>query len=68
MPPCNYSWAINDQAMEIDRKIEELTEKKGLPTGMAASSLEFRQYMSSHADTYVMGPFTAEEMVKAIEE
>jgi len=56
-----------EQAQEVDRKIEELSKKKGLPTGFAGS-LEFRQYMTSHSDTFVMGPFTAAEMVKAAEE
>lgn len=57
----------DDRAKAVDSKIEALTKQKGLPTGMAGS-LRFRQFMTSHTDTYVMGPFTAAEMVKAAEE
>ncbi len=56
-----------DRAKEVDSKIEALTKQKGLPTGLAGS-LKFRQFMASHTDTFVMGPFTAAEMVKAAEE
>ena len=31
------------------------------------SALEFRQFISSHADTYVLGPFTAAELAKEAE-
>ena len=56
----------SEEQAAMDKKVEELTKKKGLTTGMKAS-LEFRQYVSGHTDTYTMGPFTAAEMVKAAE-
>lgn len=56
-----------ERALAVERKIEALTKQKGLPTGMAAA-MSFRQFMASHTDTFVMGPFTAAEMVKAAEE
>jgi hypothetical protein len=51
---------------EMDKKTDEIAKKKGLTTGMAAS-LEFRQYIGSHSDTYAGGPYTAEELVKEAE-
>ncbi len=51
---------------KLDKKIDELAKKKGMATGMAYS-LEFRQFISSHTDTYVLGPFTAEALVKEAE-
>lgn len=51
---------------KLDKKIDELAKNKGMATGMAAS-LEFRQFISSHTDTYVMGPFTAKELVQEAE-
>ena len=51
---------------KLDKKIDKLAKKKGMATGMAAS-LEFRQFISSHTDTYVMGPFTAEGLVQEAE-
>lgn len=51
---------------EMDKKTDEVAKKKGLSTGMAAS-LEFRQYIGSHTDTYAGGPYTAEELVKEAE-
>lgn len=56
----------HEEEAKVDRKTEELAKKKGHPTGMAAS-VKFRQFMNSHTDTYVMGPYTAQEMVEAIE-
>lgn len=56
----------SEEQAAMNKKVEELTKKKGLTTGMKAS-LEFRQYVSGHTDTYTMGPFTAAEMVKAAE-
>ncbi len=50
----------------MDKKVEDLRKKKGLPTGMAAS-FRFRQYISSHSDTYAGGPYTAAELVKMAE-
>ena len=51
---------------KLDKKIDALAKKRGLATGMAAS-LEFRQFISSHTDTYVMGPFTAAGLVEEAE-
>ena len=48
------------------KKEDELRKKKGMHIGMAAS-LKFRQFISSHSDTYAGGPFTAEQMVKMAE-
>ena len=52
---------------EVEKKIEELSKKKGAPTGMAAA-LKFRQFVASHTDTYTMGPYSAEELAKLAEE
>ncbi|MCH7574761.1 MAG: hypothetical protein IIA59_06505 [Candidatus Marinimicrobia bacterium] len=51
---------------KIDEKIEKLSKKKKMATGMRVA-LEFRQFISSHTDTYVLGPFTAAELVKEAE-
>jgi hypothetical protein len=51
---------------EQDRKLDELAARKGLKTGFAAS-LEFRQMLSSHTDTFASGPMTAAELVAAAE-
>lgn len=55
----------SDPAQEAaqDEKIEQLTKQKGLTTGFAAA-LEFRKFVSSHTDTYALGPYTAEELVR----
>lgn len=49
---------------EQDKKLDEVAAKKGLKTGFAAS-LEFRQYLAWHSDTFVVGPMTAAELVAA---
>jgi len=49
-----------------DKKDDEIRKKKGMPTGMAAS-LQFRQFVSNHSDTYAGGPFTAGQLVKMAE-
>ncbi len=54
---------LEDNEAEVEKKIEELSKKKGVPTGFAAG-LKFRQYVNSHTDTYTTGPFTAEELAK----
>jgi hypothetical protein len=51
---------------EVDKKIATLSKQKGIATGLKAS-FEFRQYMGTHADTYALGPMTADEIVKAAE-
>ncbi len=45
-----------------DKKVDEIAKKKGLKTGFAAS-LEFRQYVSEHSDTFAIGPTSAAELV-----
>lgn len=57
---------VEDNEAEVQKKIDDLSKKKGLPTGFSAS-LKFRQFVNSHTDTYTMGPFTAEELVKKAE-
>jgi hypothetical protein len=47
---------------EQDKKVDEIAKKKGLKTGFAAS-LEFRQFVAGHTDTFTIGPLTAAEMV-----
>jgi len=47
-----------------DKKVEELLKKKGLKSGFPAA-LEFRQFVSSHTDTFARGPQSAAELVKA---
>lgn len=47
---------------EQDKKGDEIAKKKGLTIGFAAS-LEFRQYVGSHSDTFVMGPTSASDLV-----
>jgi hypothetical protein len=44
-------------------KVDELSKKKGLTTGMQAS-LEFRQMISYHTDTFVNGPTSATRLVQ----
>jgi hypothetical protein len=50
---------------EQDKKADELATKKGLKTGFAAS-LEFRQLLASHSDTFAAGPMTAAELVASV--
>ncbi len=59
---------VGDPAQEAEqgKKADELTKKRGLTTG-AAGQLEFRSFISSHTDTYAVGPMTAEELVKEAE-
>ena len=54
------------QEEELGKKTDAIAKAKGLPTG-AASQLEFRALISTHTDTYAMGPMTAEELVKEAE-
>lgn len=51
---------------ELGKKTDAIAKAKGLPTG-AAGQLEFRALISTHTDTYAMGPMTAEELVKEAE-
>ncbi|GAA0715940.1 hypothetical protein [Dokdonella soli] len=43
------------------KKVDEATRAKGMALGFKAS-LEFRQYISSHTDTYAIGPMTVTEL------
>src|SRR4051812_5710816 len=43
-----------------DAAVDAAAKKMGMPTG-AASSLEFRKYISQHTDTYAIGPVTPEQ-------
>lgn len=47
---------------EQDKAVEELSKKKGLTTGFKAS-LEFRQMIASHSDTFTIGPVSAADAV-----
>jgi hypothetical protein len=49
-----------------DRRLDEVAARRGLKTGFAAS-LEFRQMLASHTDTYASGPLTAAELLAAAE-
>ena len=53
-------WPIT--TAEQDRKLDEVAARKGLKTGFPAS-LEFRQMLASHTDTFASGPMTAAELV-----
>lgn len=47
---------------EQDRVADEIASKRGLKTGLPAS-LEFRELVASHSDTFAAGPLTAAELV-----
>jgi len=47
---------------EQEKKLDEIAVKKGLKIGLPAS-LEFRQLLASHTDTFAAGPTTAAELV-----
>ena len=48
--------------LEQDKKLDEIAAKKGLKTGLPAS-LEFRQFLASHTDTFAAGPTSAADLV-----
>jgi hypothetical protein len=48
--------------LEQDKKLDEIAAKKGLKTGLPAS-LEFRQLLASHTDTFAAGPTSAADLV-----
>lgn len=62
------SWdfvGISPQRTDAEgKKIDEISKRKGLKTGFAAG-LEFRQFISSHTDTFARGPQSAADLVKA---
>ena len=47
---------------EQDKKLDEIAVKKGQKIGLPAS-LEFRQLLASHTDTFAAGPMSAAELV-----
>jgi len=49
---------------EQDKKTAAIRKQRGLTTGFAAG-IEFRQFISSHTDTYARGPTTAADLVAA---
>jgi hypothetical protein len=52
--------ALSDAQQE---KVDAIARKKGLTTGFPAS-LEFRQFVSMHTDTFVNGPTSATQLVQ----
>lgn len=50
-----------DLTKEQQAKVDEITKKRGRKTGFAAS-LEFRSYVASHTDTFVVGPVSAADL------
>jgi hypothetical protein len=54
------------QEAEVEKKTEALAKQKGTATGIKAS-LEFRQFMGNHTDTFALGPTTAGDLVKMAE-
>ena len=48
---------------EQDKKVEAATKKHGLTTGFKAS-LEVRQVINSHTDTFTIGPVTVSELAE----
>ncbi|MFA5941468.1 MAG: hypothetical protein WC809_19135 [Sinimarinibacterium sp.] len=61
------SWdylTIAPQLSEADsNKVDELTKKKGMKIGFPAG-LEYRQFVTTHTDTFARGPMTAADLVK----
>lgn len=47
---------------EQDKKLDEISRKRGLKTGVALS-LEVRQFFANHSDTFAVGPTTAADVV-----
>jgi hypothetical protein len=62
------SWDYVAIAPDLDDatqdKVDAAEAKHGLTTGMRAS-LEFRQFVASHTDTFATGPYSAQQMVDA---
>ena len=48
--------------LEQDKKLDEIAAKRGLRTGVPGS-IEFRQLLASHTDTFAAGPTSASELV-----
>jgi hypothetical protein len=47
-----------------EKKVDEVAKKKGLATGFKAS-LQFRQFINNHTDTFAVGPVAAADLVEA---
>lgn len=47
---------------EQDRMLDEIATRKGLKTGLPAS-LEFRDLVASHTDTFAAGPLPAADLI-----
>jgi hypothetical protein len=45
-----------------EKRLDDVAAKKGLKTGLPAA-LEFRQLLTSHTDTFAVGPTSAAELV-----
>jgi hypothetical protein len=62
------SWDYVAIAPDLDDATQDKADaaeaKRGLKTGMKAS-LEFRQMIAVHTDTFVAGPYTAQQLVDA---
>jgi uncharacterized iron-regulated membrane protein len=58
----DYMQIAPDLSKEQQAKVDEVTKKHGRKTGFAAS-LEFRALVSSHTDTFVVGPVSAADLV-----
>jgi hypothetical protein len=53
---------IAPTSLEQDKKLDEIAAKKGLKTGVPGS-IEFRQLLASHTDTFAAGPTSASELM-----
>lgn len=58
----DYLQVVPELSKEQEAKIDELTRKRGLKTGFAAS-LEFRTFVAWHTDTDTIGPVNAADLV-----
>jgi membrane-bound lytic murein transglycosylase B len=47
---------------EQEKKLDEVSKKRALKIGVAAS-LEIRQFIATHSDTFAVGPTTAADVV-----
>ena len=47
---------------EQDKKLDEVSKKRALKIGVAAS-LEIRQFIATHSDTFAVGPTTAADVI-----
>ena len=60
----DYLHIAPDLSNEQQAKVDEVAKKHGRKTGFAAS-LEFRTFVASHTDTFVIGPVSAADLVSA---